>query len=197
MEYTVTAFFNGLTMPKIIYFFYLCLIFTSALADAGKVSVISAPKVLLAASKLPRVAKIERADYSYVFASVSQQYVNSLYPLLLQYLTPAEKHCLIKDSVSVDGGVAAHITLSDYLPYSENYLYRRHARQTYHFQPLSVKKVTVYSKYYKTTWYVLHVKSLGLTYLQKIFRVARKYRGQLHISIAKARETFSGRCITH
>lgn len=163
---------------------------SGAASSKINISFIQAPKLIKVAKTLRDESVLRHGPFWYVYASVSNKFINTLYPILLAYLNPQEKHCLQKDP----NFFGPHISLSYQLPAEYRRFYWVNKARKFYFTPVALKKVVILSKKYKTTWYALSVRSQGLLIIDRDFHVPRRYQ-KLHISIAKARETYTGVCL--
>lgn len=164
-----------------------------ALMAETQVTVLSAPKVLQQAKQLPSSGELKLQGH-YAYLSASNQFINKLYPLLMQKLK--NKRCVVKSRDQV----GAHITLlsKGYLAFDEWKKLKAMAGQQFNFRPISVAMIVFSEAHnnrtYQEKYYVVRVRVPGLrSALDNQGLEENVTRHIFHVTIAEAK-TVNGLC---
>ncbi len=176
------------------FFIIFSMLTNTAFCAHAKVTPLENPMLLAQAKLLSNYAVIQPPKHGYIYASVSENYIDKLYAILIKGLPEKSKQCLFQDRNSA----GAHISLV----YSHSKTIEEKVKdlinKRYQFEVTSLYKIEEFRYYNKTfeTFYVLKIKAPELTQdFSAIFPNDAVYLNELHITIAISKKDLEQNCI--
>ncbi|QEY53094.1 hypothetical protein [Legionella longbeachae] len=187
-------------MKTLIRIFYesllLLLLISCGNNNSYTVTVLNNPALLSTAQSLPTQGTLEVTKNGYVYLKVSNDYLNALYPILIQHTEGKDASCI----EPAKSPVGSHITVFYAGQLSPEQIKSLPIGNTFHFQIKELEMVnrTKYRHHQseKVIWYVLLIDSPELSSRLKPLITIRQF-GSFHISIARENFDANGFCIKH
>ncbi|KTD57201.1 hypothetical protein Lsai_1805 [Legionella sainthelensi] len=162
--------------------------------NSNTVTILNNPALLSTARSLPTQGTLEVTKEGYVYLKVSNDYLNVLYPILIQHAEEKDTPCIMPAKSSV----GSHVTVFYAGQLSPEQIQSLPIGNTFNFQIKEIEMVNK-TKYWhnqpeKVIWYVLLIDSPDLSSRLKSLITLRHFRS-FHISIARENFDTNGFCI--
>ncbi|WP_058464286.1 hypothetical protein [Legionella cincinnatiensis] len=187
-------------MKTLIRFIYesllLLLLISCGNNNSSTVTVLNNPALLSTARSLSTQGTLDVTKEGYVYLKVSNDYLNVLYPILIQHAEEKDAPCI----VPAKSPVGSHITVFYAGQLSPEQIKSLPIGKTFNFQIKEIEIVNKTKHWHhqpeKVIWYVLLIDSPELSSRLKPLITIRQFRS-FHISIARENFDSNGFCIKH